>query len=76
MIVGITIRRCAFDAVIVLLANVQLAADDGLDSRSLGSIHEVHGAKNIAMVGHGNGGHLIALNDAHHLLDVASTIEK
>ena len=31
MVVGVAVGRCAFDVVIVLLADVKLAADDGLD---------------------------------------------
>ena len=57
MIVSVAFGRCARDPMIVFFADVKLAADDRLDSRSLGRIHKMHRAKNIAVVGHGHGGH-------------------
>src|SRR6266487_5768171 len=75
MVVGIAIRRRAFDAMIVLLADVQLAADDGLNSGGLGGIHEVHGAKNIAMVGHSHGRHAQLFYAPTQLVYVTSAVE-
>ena len=57
VIVSITIGRRALNAMIILFADVQLAANDGLDSRGLRGVHEVYGAKNIAVVGHGHSRH-------------------
>jgi len=42
-----------------LRGNIQLAADNGFDPRFLGLLIKFDGAEEIAMIGHGDGGHLI-----------------
>src|SRR5260370_35382922 len=42
------------------LSNVDFAADDGLDVALAGFIEEIGGGEEIAMVGDGHGGHLLA----------------
>ena len=43
-------------AVVFVLADVELAAEDGLDALLLGGVEEVDGAVDVAVVGHGGGG--------------------
>ena len=43
---------------VFLLADVELAAQDRLDSRFFGGIDEMHGAEDIAVIGHGDRGHI------------------
>src|SRR5438128_12475492 len=75
MVIGIAVWRRALDAVIVFLADVELAANDWLDSRGFGGIHKMHRAKNIAVVGHGHGRHAQLLHVLAKLLDVTSAVE-
>jgi hypothetical protein len=75
MIVGIAIRRSSLDAVVVLLADVKLAADNGFDSSVSGSVHKMHRAENISVVGHGHGGHAQFLYPVTEFLHVASAVE-
>ena len=42
-----------------LLGDVDLAADDGLDALRLGCVVELDGAEQVAVIGHGDGGHLL-----------------
>ena len=62
-------------SMVVLLADVQLAADDRLDARGLGGVHEMHRAKDVAVIGHGHGRHAEFLHALDQLLDVASAVE-
>ena len=75
MIVGVAFGGCAFDVVIVLLADVKLAADDRLDSCRFGRIHKVHRAENVAMIGHGHGGHAQFFHALDKLFHVAGAIQ-
>ena len=65
VVVGIAFGRGAVDVVIVFLADVEFAANNGLHAGGLRGIDEMHGAKNISVVGHGHGGH------AHFLYPLA-----
>jgi hypothetical protein len=76
VVVGVTFRRGALDVVVVFLADVELASDDGLDPDFVGGIDEMHRAKDIAMVGHGHGRHAEFFDAMDQLLDVASAIEQ
>src|SRR5260370_10175852 len=58
VVVGIAVRWSALDAVVIFLANVKLAADDGFDSGIPGGVNEMHRAKNIAVARHRHGGHV------------------
>ena len=75
MVISIAVRRRALDAMVVLFADVKLTADDWLDSRGFCSVNEMHSAKNIAVVGHGHGGHAEFFYTLAELLDVTSTVE-
>src|SRR5579863_4432129 len=57
MVVGVAVGRGALNIVIVFFADVEFAADDGLDIILVGRVDEVHGAENIAVVGHCDRGH-------------------
>ena len=63
-------------AMVVLLADVELAAEDGLDAARLGGVEEVDGSVDVAVIGDGNG--LLAdVGDAlHELFYVTSAIEE
>ena len=43
---------------VALLGDVDFAADDGMDARGLGGVVELDGAEEVAVIGHGDGGHL------------------
>ncbi len=61
---------------VLVLAHVQFAAKDGLDSLLLGGVEKVNGAVNVAVVGHGDG-LLAELGDAvDQLGDVAGPVEE
>ncbi len=75
MVVSIAVGRSAFDVVIVLLADVELAADDRLDPGLLGRIHEMHGAKDIAVIGHGNRGHAQFFGALAEFVHIAGAVE-
>jgi hypothetical protein len=75
MVVGVSIRRSAVDVVIVLLADVEFTTDDRLYSGFMRRIDEMHGAKNVAVVGHGDCGHAEFLHAMAKLFDVASAVE-
>ena len=61
---------------IVLLADVQFATDDGLDAMLVRGIGKMHGAKDIAVVGHGHGGHAEFIHALAELIDVTGAIEQ
>ncbi len=76
VVVVIAVGRRAVHAVVVLLADVELAADDGLDAVLLGGIVEMQRAEDVAVVGDGDG-RLPELGHARHeLVDVAGAIEQ
>src|SRR5581483_3170801 len=50
-----------------LLGYVDLAADDGLDAGSLSGIEELDRSEEVAVVGHGDGRHLLLGADLHEL---------
>ena len=75
MIVGIAIGRSPRYPVVVLLADIKLAADNRLDARGFGGIDEMHRAKNIAVVGHSHGRHAKLFGAITELLDVAGAVE-
>ena len=72
VVVGVAFGRCA---VIVLLADVEFAADDGLHPGVLGGVDEVNCAKDVAVVGHGHGGHTHLFHALTELLDVTGAVE-
>src|SRR5579862_8529267 len=75
MVVGITVGRSALDIVVVLLADVQLAANDGFDAGLVRGIDEMDRAKNVAVVGHGDRRHTHLFDALDKLFDVAGAVE-
>ena len=76
MVVGIAFRRSALDVVIVFLADVKFAADDGLDVILVRRVYEVHSAEDIPVVGHGHGGHAKFFNALTKFFDVAGAVQQ
>ena len=76
MVVGVAIGRGAFDVMVVFFADVEFAADDGLDAVFVGGVYEMHGAEDISVVGHGNGGHAEFLYALAELFHVAGAVEE
>ena len=72
VVVGIALRR---RAMVVFLADVELATDDRLHAGVFGRIDEVDCAKNVAMVGHGHGGHAHLFHALAKFLDVTGAVE-
>ena len=64
-------------AVVVFLADVQLATDDRLDARMLvRRVDKMDCAKNVAMVGHGHGGHAQLLHALAEFFDITGAVEQ
>ena len=59
-----------------LLRDVDFAADDGMDALGFGRVVELDGAEEIAVVGHGDGGHFLLGDDVHELVDFAGAVEQ
>src|ERR1019366_3088020 len=76
MVVSVTVGGSARDDVIVFLANVEFAANNRFDAGLVRCIHEMHGAKNIAVIGHGHRGHAKFLDPINEFLNVASAVEQ
>src|SRR5579862_2492976 len=73
MVVVVALR---VGTMIFLLADVELAAEDGLDPLLLGGLEEVDGSVDVAVVGDGNG-FLSDVGDAlYELFYVAGAIEE
>src|ERR1019366_5752354 len=72
MVVAVALRR---GAVVFLLADVKLAAQDRLHSCFPRGIHECHGPEDVAVVGHGDGGHVEFFNTLDQALDVTSAVQ-
>ena len=75
MVVGIALGRRALDAVIFFLADLEFAADDGLDSLFVRSVDEMHSAKDVAVVGHCHGGHAELFYTPDQLFDIAGAVQ-
>ena len=61
---------------VLVLADVELAAQDGLDALGFGRVEEVHRAVDVAVVGHGDG-FLAERGDAvDELVNVAGAVEE
>src|ERR1700687_1282286 len=75
MVISIVVWGSALDAMVVFLANVKFAADDGFDSRAPGGIHKVHRTENIAVISHGHGRHAEFLHPLTEFFHVPSAVE-
>ena len=76
VVVVVAVGRRAVHAVVVLLADVELAADDRLDAVLLRGIVEMHRAEDVAVVGDGDGRHVQLGHARHELVDVAGAVEQ
>ena len=72
MVVAVALGR---GAMIFLLADVELAAQDRLDARFLGGVDEGHRAEDVAVIGHGDRRHLELLDAVDQALDLAGAVE-
>ena len=61
---------------VIALGDVHFAADDGVDVFGFGGVVELDGSEEVAVVGHGDGGHFQVGGDVHHLGDFAGSIEE
>ena len=59
MVVAVRVRA----RFVALLRNIDLAADDGMNSLLFGVVVKLDGPEEIAMIGHGDGRHLFSLDD-------------
>ncbi len=59
-----------------LLRDVDFAADDGMDAGGFGGVVELHRAEEVAVIGHGHGGHFLLGDDLHQLVDIAGAVEQ
>ena len=69
-------RSCLVKHVVVFLADVKLASDNGFDAFFVSRIDEMHGSKNIAMIGHGHGRHPELFHAMDKLFDVAGAVKE
>ena len=60
---------------IFLLADVELAADDRLDPGLFRGVDKLDGSENVAVVGHGHGGHVEFLYTLDEVLGRARSVE-
>ena len=61
---------------VVFLADVKLAAEDGLDSLLFRRVEEVHRAIDVAVIGHGDGGLAQRVDVLHQLVDIAGAVQQ
>jgi len=59
-----------------LLRDIHLAADHGVDALLLGRVVELDRAEQVAVVGHGDGGHFLLGDGVHELGDLACAVEQ
>ncbi len=59
-----------------LLGDVDFAADHGVDAVFLGLVIELDGAEEVAVIGHGDGGHFLLGHHLHKLRDLAGSVEQ
>ncbi len=75
MVIGVTLGRSALDVVVVLFADVKLAADDRLHPGLVRGIDEMDSTEDIAVVGHGDRGHAQLFHALDKLFHVAGAVE-
>ncbi len=63
-------------AMVFVLADVEFAAEDGLDSLLLHGVEEVDGTEDVAVVGHRGGGLADFVEVFGKLVDVAGAVEE
>src|SRR5471030_1421251 len=72
MVIAIALR---LRAMVFLLANVKLTAEDRLNTGCLRVIEKVHRAEDVAVIGHSDGRHLQFLGALAQQLGIACTVE-
>ncbi len=72
VVVAVALRR---RAMVFFLADVQLAAQDGLHAYFFGGVGKLDRSEDVAVVGHGHGGHVEFLDALHQLGGIARAIE-
>ena len=72
VVVAVRVGAC----LVALLRDVHLAADDRVDALGLSRVVELDRAEQVAMVGHGDGGHLLLLHRLHQTADFAGAVEQ
>ena len=75
-ILGVASIRFLSSVVATALRHVNFAADDGLDVALTGFIKEIGRSKEIAVIGDGYGGHLLAGRFIQELGGLASPVEQ
>ena len=75
MVVGVSVGRSPLNVVVVFLADIEFATDNWLYAGLVGRVHEMHGTKNIAVVGHGNRGHAQLFHPVDKFFHVAGAVE-
>ena len=59
-----------------LLGDVYLATENGVDALGIGCVVKLHGPEQVAVVGHGDGGHFLLFDHVHELLDFAGSVQQ
>ena len=72
VVVAVTFGR---GAMIFLLADVELAAQDGLHTRFFSGVGESHRAENVAVIGHGDRRHVEFLHPLDQTFDLAGAVQ-
>jgi len=72
VIVAVGVAAAGF---VPLLRDVDLAADDRMHAIGLGDVVDLHGAEQVAMVGRGDGGHLLLDDRVRELANCAGSVE-
>ena len=61
---------------VTLLRDIHFAADHGVNAFLLGLVIELDRAEQVAMIGHGNGGHVLLHRQVHELGNLARPVEQ
>ena len=75
MVVGVAIRGSAVDAVIVLLTDVKLTANDWLHTYLIRSIYKMDSTEDVAVVGHGDSRHSQLFRPVGKLFHITCSVE-
>ena len=76
VIVSVALGRRALDVVVVFFADVEFAADDRLHAVLVGGVDKMHRAEDVAVIGHGDGGHAQFLDALAQLFYVTGAVEQ
>ncbi len=73
---GVIVVALRIGAVVLLLADVELAAENGLDALLLRGLKEMHGSIDVAVVGDGDRGLADVLHALDELVHIAGAVEE